>query len=743
MAVESLSLKIRGIVQGVGFRPFVHKLARQWQLKGRVKNSSSGIELELEGERAALEGFLEALPKQAPVLCLIESMEAQWSESIKGYEDFKIQASLVEQRRATLVSPDIATCPDCLREMRDKKDRRYRYPFINCTNCGPRFTIIKDLPYDRPGTSMGSFPMCPDCRREYEDIEDRRYHAQPDCCPDCGPRLRFLTGSGEEQEGDPLELAKAAIEAGQILCVKGLGGMHLACRADVPEVTAKLRRRKHRDEKPFALMARDIAAAERICHVSEEETALLESRQRPIVLLRKRSKGMEHISENGYIGLMLPYAPLHHLLLEDRDLLVMTSANISDLPIIYKDSEALSQLKGIADAWLLHDREIQTRCDDSLCFCLDGKEYPVRRSRGYVPYPIIVDGLEDQQILACGGEQKAGFALSRGRQVFLSQHIGDLKNLETLECYSQQIEHFKRLFDISPEAVACDMHPDYLSTAYAREQGLPLIQVQHHHAHMAACMADSGLEGPVLALTWDGTGYGADGTSWGGELLAGDYGSFRRLGHILPLALPGGDKAAKDIRRLAVSITYAAGEDSSFIAESDIFRRMLEKDINCPKSSGMGRLFDAAAALIGIKDRAGYEGQGAVLLEAAAREGEGGRLYPYELAGSPLVFDWRPMVTAMVKDREQGRSKADMAAAFMDTLIHMAAESLIAAGRETGLDRVCLSGGSFQNMYIMGRLPRILEKEGFRVYHHSRVAPNDQGLSLGQLMVAQAKLKGK
>lgn len=740
--MERLCLKIRGIVQGVGFRPFVHKLVRRCGLSGYIKNTSSGVALELEGERPALERFVALLPEQAPMLAVIESMEASYSPELRGYEGFEIRQSQREEFRNTLISPDIGICEDCLRELRDPRDRRYRYPFINCTNCGPRFTIIKDIPYDRAKTSMAGFPMCPDCDREYHDIDNRRYHAQPDCCASCGPRAFYLDEAGNEIPGDGIELAREALKAGKIVAVKGLGGMHLACRCDDEALVRELRRRKQRDEKPFALMCRDVDCVRRVCRLSEAEERVLTGFRRPIVLLEKRQPGLDYLSENGCLGVMLPYTPLHYLLFgDDLDMLVMTSANLSDTPILFKNDEALEKLRGIADGFLLHDREIQTRCDDSLCWVLEGREYPARRSRGYVPFPLRMEGTL-QSVLACGAEQKASFCLSKGSYVFPSQHIGDLKNMETLENYTQQIAHFKHLFDIEPTLVTCDLHPDYMSTEYAQSLGLPLVQVQHHHAHMAACMADNGLEGEVIGLVWDGTGYGTDGTAWGGECLTGGYAAFQRFGHILPMALPGGDRATKEIDRLAFSLLYAAGCDTSFIPAVETYRAMLAAGLNCPLSSGMGRLFDGVAAILGVKTRCSYEGQGAILLEAAAKEKEEG-VYPVSLSGRPLVFDWREMVHAIVQDRQRGTETGVIAARFMNTLVEMAVKMAVAAREETGLNRVCLSGGSFQNMYIMHRLPDRLRDDGFQVYHHSRVSTNDEGIALGQLMIANAKWKGK
>ncbi len=736
--MEHLKIEIHGIVQGVGFRPFMHRQVRSHGLCGTIRNSSSGVELELEGERAALERFLDELPHRAPRLALIERIEPLWGGPLQGYEGFRILPSLVEKERNTLISPDVCICEDCRRELLDPKDRRYRYPFINCTNCGPRFTIIRDVPYDRPLTSMGCFPMCPDCEREYHDIENRRYHAQPDCCPVCGPHLFFLDAEGRRTDGDEaaLQSAREMLREGKIVAVKGLGGIHLACTCDDPAVTRRLRQRKQRDEKPFAVMCRDLGCARKICEVDEDEARILESSRRPIVLLKKRAPGLLHLSENGYVGVMLPYTPLHVLLMgDDLDMLVMTSANLSDTPIVYKNEEALEKLSGIADGFLLHDREIQTRCDDSLCFCVDGKEYPVRRSRGWAPYPIRVEQGRGH-LLACGAEQKAGFCLSKGSFVFPSQHIGDLKNYETLENYEQQIAHFERLFDIRPEAIACDLHPDYLSTAYAKErserEGIPLVQVQHHHAHMVSCMADNGLQDAVIGLIWDGTGLGTDGTIWGGECLVGDAKSYERFGSLRPIPLIGGDLATKELDRIAWALLRDAGLET---AERPLYESMLKSGLNCPRSSGMGRLFDGAAAILGIKSLASYEGQGAVLLEAAAAEDETGA-YPFELTGAPLRFDWRPMIRAMVFDPADTARKA---AKFMNTLIAMAAEQAELASRQSGITDAVLSGGSFQNMYILRRLPDLLRSRGLKVYHHSRVSCNDEGIALGQLGVLSKK----
>lgn len=742
--MQRVRIHIQGIVQGVGFRPFIHKLVQSYGLKGYVKNSSSGVEMELEGKREVLERFVKALPEKAPKLAVIERIRAEYSDELCGFSAFDILESKTEALRNTLISPDICVCDDCLREMRSRNDRRHAYPFINCTNCGPRFTIIKDIPYDRAKTSMSEFPMCPDCEREYQDIEDRRYHAQPDCCPDCGPELFWLDAEGNRVEGQAIELAREKLKSGGIVAIKGLGGIHLACRVDDESIVRELRRRKQRDEKPFAIMCRDTECAKQICRVSAEEQKILESFRRPIVLLRKKQRGMEHISGNDYVGVLLPYTPLHYLLFgDDIDMLVMTSANLSDKPVMYKNQEALGELRGIADGYLLNNREIQTRCDDSLCWVLEGEEYFARRSRGYVPFPVSSEKPLGR-ILACGAEQKASFCLSRGNYIFPSQHIGDLKNLETFSNYAQQIRHFQRMFDICPEVLVCDLHPDYMSSEYAAEraedENIKIIRVQHHHAHMAACMADNAVDEKCIGLVWDGTGLGSDGTIWGAECLIGDYSGFERFGSILPIPLPGGDRAVKEAERVAFSLLHEAGLDTSHIENSAAYKMMLENGLNCPKASSMGRLFDGVSAILGIKRKCSYEGQAAILLEAAAEEDEG--LYPISFT-EDMRFDWRGMICSIAEDMRSGESCGRIAAKFMNTVMEMAVLQCRAARDYSGLSTVCLSGGSFQNMYIMSRLPKRLEAEGFRVLKHRRVSTNDEGLSLGQLMIANAKLEDK
>ena len=804
MEFKRANIKVNGIVQGVGFRPFIHKLVLEDGLAGWIRNTTSGAEIEVEGSKEAIEGFINDIEEKAPLLAVIENIETEFFDNLNMYNGFRIEDSDERGKRRALVSPDVAICQDCLKELNDKNDRRYRYPFINCTNCGPRFTIIKDIPYDRKNTTMSEFPMCSECASEYGNIENRRYHAQPDCCPKCGPQLEFLDGDGnpvtrkaprvlkvdvtdnanivlETRGGGPIEQAIEALAAGNIVAVKGLGGFHLAARADSPEIAATLRQRKQRDEKPFAIMCRDAETARKYAVVSVDEQRALESFRRPIVLLRKKNReDFKALSENNYIGIMLPYTPVHYMLLGgELDSLIMTSANLSDLPIMYRNEEAIEQLKGIADYFLINNRDIETRCDDSLQWIVDGREYPVRRSRGYVPQPLTMEGADS--ILACGAEQKASFALAKEDYVFPSQHIGDLKNIETYANYQQQIIHFERLFDVQVKTIACDLHPDFMSTDYAASRAqlneLNLIRVQHHHAHMASCMADNHIDGRCIGIIWDGTGLGTDGTVWGGEFLVGDYSGYKRWGHIAPVRLPGGDAAAKEIWRSGISLMQDSGLSSAEVfpgEKENRVRQMLGSDINCPKSSGMGRLFDGAAAMLGLKYEASYEGQGAVLLEAAAGDSEG--LYPFDIVyrknswyrdkdvseqlspedetivgrmdkvgeeniAGRHVIETGGIIRAMYADIQNGRAPELIAADFMNTLVQAAADMCSRIRLEEGLSRVVLSGGTFQNLYMLERLTDKLEKKGFTVCRHSRVSCNDEGISFGQCAVAAARVR--
>ncbi len=580
------------------------------------------------------------------------------------------------------------------------------------------------------------------CETEYRDIENRRYHAQPNCCSTCGPEVFYLDGDGQPVEGDGIALAQQCLRAQGIVAVKGLGGFHLACQIDREETLQKLRQRKHRDEKPFAIMCSSVEVVRTLCELSPEEEQRLTSYRRPIVLLRKKAGTSPYLSENQDLGVMLPYTPLHYLLMEGFDALVMTSANRSDCPVMYDNREALEHLRGCADGFLMNNRDIVTRCDDSLLRVFDGQDYFLRRSRGYAPQPLFLQ--EDcTGILACGAEQKASFALSKGRGFFLSQHIGDLKNAETLSHYEAQIAHFQRLFGVTVTKLVCDLHPDYFSTAYAlgrsEREALPLIQVQHHHAHMASCMADNGLENSCIGVIWDGTGYGTDGTIWGCEFLAGDYEGFQRLGTLRPIPLGGGDRAVKEISRVGFALLLDAGcpEASTVPQEKQkLLSKMIASGLNAPRASSMGRLFDGVYAILTGRDRVTYEGQGAILLETMA--GDSTAQYPVilETGEGPAVYDFRLMIRGLVADQAAGSTPSELAAKFMNTMVEMARIQCEEIRNRTGLNQVVLSGGVFQNMYLLPRVIKALKKAGFEVYHHSRVSANDEGISLGQTMIA-------
>lgn len=733
-----IRLEVEGLVQGVGFRPTVHRLTTQLSLSGFIRNTPQGAELELEGQPDQVAQFVPLLQQQAPVLARIRRVSTL-SIPPTGETGFHILPSVGAHAPDTQVSPDVGICPDCLREMLDPSDERYRHPFLNCTNCGPRFTIIQSLPYDRERTAMGAFPMCERCQGEYTHLADRRYHAQPTCCPRCGPTLIYLDGAGDAVEGDPIRLAQARLRQGGIVAVKGLGGFHLAC---LPEHASRLRSRKEREGKPLALMCADMDAARALCRISPEEEAALTSWRRPIVLLRKHDPAPDVLSHTPELGLMLPYTPLHYLLMEGFSTLVMTSANPSDCPVFIGNQEAVEGLRGIADGFLLHNRDIVTRCDDSLLRIFRGKEYPLRRSRGYVPEPVEVPETV-QGLLACGAEQKAGFALGKGQDALLSQHIGDLKNMETLEHYQQQLHHFRTLFGVEVEGLACDLHPDYLSTQAAqqlsRQLNVPLLPVQHHHAHMLSCMADNQLEGPCIGLIWDGTGLGTDGTIWGAECLAGDARHFTRLGSISPISLPGGDACARDPRRIAHSLRYAAGLETN---SQDMLTLQLNAGLNCPSASSMGRLFDGVYALLGGSSPVHYEGESAIRLEHMAQGGITQALpVELEMVNGMCCLNTPALTAALVQRQARGDAPHRLAAAFMNAMVQLAVRQCQFARENTGLNRVVLSGGVFQNMYLLPRILDALAAQGFRAYHHSRVSPNDEGIALGQLMAAAARRK--
>ena len=800
---------MEGIVQGVGFRPFVYALATRLGLGGLVGNDVDGVFAEVEGSPAAVREFLDTLERDAPPLARVDRVTATASVPL-GSSSFEIVASEPSGRHRALIAADTATCADCLRELADPDDRRFRYPFINCTNCGPRFTIVKDVPYDRPLTTMAGFPMCEQCGAEYHDPANRRFHAQPTCCPACGPRLTLLDAAGKPishmSSQTALDLAAELLQEGRIVAVKGLGGYHLAADAANEEAVAALRARKHREDKPFAIMTADLAEARRLCVVDDAEAALLTSPARPIVLLARRPDvdvAASVAPGNRQLGLMLPYTPLHHLLLEAVGRpLVLTSGNVSDEPIAYRDEDALERLSGIADAFLTHDRAIHIRTDDSVARAFDGRPMLIRRSRGHVPEPVTVSSGFPRPVLACGAELKNTFCLAKERHAFVSHHVGDLENAETLRSFTEGIEHFSRLFDITPQVVAYDLHPEYLSTKYALElDGVDLVGVQHHHAHIASCLADNGADdstgGPVIGVAFDGTGYGTDGTIWGGEFLIATLAEFLRAGHLAPVPMPGGaaairqpwrmaaayldELATADLAGLAIPTAgdapgpVRAGESAAGLnlARLPVARRnadrwdtmvaMARRGVNAPLTSSAGRLFDAAAALLGVRDEISYEGQAAIELEQLADPAETGvyhagietpgsgvittgdtRAPTIDPAGSalaegPFRASGADLIGAAVEDLTAGVPRELIAARFHNGLAVLIQEGCVLLRERHGINTVALSGGVFQNLLLLGRTVTLLEAGGFTVLTHSRVPCNDGGISLGQAAVAAAR----
>jgi hydrogenase maturation protein HypF len=754
--VERRAIEIVGVVQGVGFRPFVHTLATRLNLRGFVTNHGGRVEVEVEGEREALARFEHELVASAPALARIESIVAR-SLTLRGDADFRIAPSVVEPNPTVYISPDISTCEACLAELFDPHDRRYRYPFINCTACGPRLTIVTGSPYDRERTTMAVFTMCGRCRAEYEDPADRRFHAEPIACPVCGPRITVVDRAGREVDGDPIAVTAAALTAGRIVAIKGLGGFHLACDAASEPAVAELRRRKHRDEKPFAVMVADVAAARALCDASAEEWDLLESPARPIVLLQQRIDERARIADavapqTPRLGVMLPYTPLHHLLLSavHGAALVMTSGNRSDEPIAITNDDALGRLRDIADLFLIHDRDIHVRCEDSVVRIAGASPLIVRRSRGYAPAPIRLPFNCELPALAVGGQMKNTFALGVGTHAFISHHGGDLDEFLAFEAFERDIELYERTFAVAPRVIAHDLHPDYASTRYARNRGgVTHVPVQHHHAHIASCMAEHGVEAPVIGVAWDGAGWGADGAVWGGEFLVGDRAHVERAAHFRYVALPGGDRAAREPWRMALAHLRDAGVDSDDaltaipLESRRAVRQMIERELNAPLTSSVGRLFDAVAVLCGGTAAMTFEGQAAMWLEALAEQSNDREPYACGYTESaeprgPSTIDTRPLVRAVEEQRRRGVAPAVIARRFHATLAAIVRHMAHAIRARTGLTRVALSGGVFLNGILAVDVETQLVADGFAVYRHRVVSPGDGGLSLGQLAVAAA-----
>jgi len=747
-------IKVKGIVQGVGFRPFIYGLAERYSLAGWVRNSSSGVDIVLEGPEEDLENFLTELRERPPLLARIDSIQVE-PVAPSGFSQFIIQPSLAEEGEFVPISPDMSICPDCQRELFDPNDRRFRYPFINCTNCGPRFSIIKDIPYDRPKTTMAGFKLCPTCQHEYENPLDRRFHAQPTACSDCGPQVWFeVKGQRIAEKEEAIQIARKWLREGKIIAVKGLGGYHLACDACNPAAVDSLRKRKKRSDKPFALMAFSLNEIKKYCEVSDSEAALLSSPQHPIVLLDAKQNieiAPSVAPGQSNLGFMLPYTPLHLLLLEPEigypSAFVMTSGNLSEEPVAFEDPDALIRLSQIADGFLLNDRPIHMRVDDSVTRIFRNRLYPIRRSRGYAPQAVSLPTTQPQ-ILAVGAELKNTFCLSRGNYGFLSHHIGDLENYETLLSFESGIDHFKRLFRIEPELIAADLHPDYLSTRYAQtysqEHGIPLLQVQHHHAHIASCLADNGwnTDEPVIGLAFDGTGLGTDGIIWGSEVMIANYTNFDRRFHLQEMPLPGGDISTHHPARIALAYLQASGLDwdPDLPSEKDlcsqertVLRSQLEHHINTPLTTSMGRLFDAVSALIGIRQTATYEGQAAIELENSCSPDEE-TSYKFELSGEKILI--HPILEQILNDWHMNIPQSIISARFHNGLAQMVLELCQILREETAINVVAFSGGVWQNITLLTKTLALLEQNGFTTLMHQQVPTNDGGISLGQSLIA-------
>ena len=750
-------IEVAGIVQGVGFRPYVYRLARERRLAGNISNTPAGVTIEVEGPLEAVEEFVARLPASAPPLARITGVQVR-DMSCVGEQEFRIMATRRGEQARTLISADVAICDACLRELFDPTNRRYGYPFINCTNCGPRFTIVRDIPYDRPNTSMAVFPMCSRCQAEYDDPLDRRFHAQPNACWDCGPQVELWDRSGRKlQAKSPIAEAADALEAGLVVAIKGLGGFHLAADATSPAAVALLRQRKRRVEKPFALMVPSLEVAEKLCEVGQEARRTLELPQHPIVLLpgKRPSPVCElvapHLRE---LGVFLPYTPLHHLLFAAGGFqaLVMTSGNLSEEPIAIDNGEAVKRLSRLADLFLVHNREILLRCDDSVVRVSEGKARQLRRSRGFVPVPVFLKK-EVPSVLAVGGELKNTICLTRANQAFLSQHVGDLENLESYRFFEEAVEHLGRVLEIKPQAIVYDLHPDYFSTKWALSQKLPKFGVQHHHAHIASCMAENGLEGKVIGLALDGTGYGTDECIWGGEVLVAGYEDFERAAHLEYVPLPGGAEAIREPWRMALSyLTHDFGRDflklnlpflqRSNAARAELVVRMVERGVHSPLTSSCGRLFDAVAALIGIRDRVNYEAQAAIELEAVIDGRKDDGKYPFEVRQDRTrwIIGTRPLFEAILEDLSRSVSAGVISRRFHDGLAAVLVQAVELVRGQTSLDRVCLSGGTFNNVHLLRGLKHSLEAAGFQVFTHSQVPTGDGGLSLGQALIAAHRL---
>ncbi len=743
---QRLALIVRGAVQGVGFRPFVYRLATELNLAGWVNNTAAGVFIEVEGNRDKLETFLTRLSLEKPPRSLIENIETQWLNPV-GYQNFSIRPSSGGEKN-TIVLPDLATCPDCLADIFDPNNRRYRYPFTNCTNCGPRYSIIESLPYDRSGTTMRGFNQCPECQREYENPLDRRFHAQPNACPRCGPQISLLDSQGTVlAEKDQALIATArAIQQGKIIAIKGLGGFHLVVDARNTEAVQKLRQRKQRLDKPFAVMYPNLELVKKHGYVSSLESQLLQSPAAAIVLIKQRKNYLSAAVSPGnpYLGVMLPYTPLHHLLLAELGFpIVATSGNLADEPICIEEKEALEKLGTIADLFLVHNRPIVRPVDDSIIREMAGKAMILRRARGYAPFPVKVNDGDFPPILAVGSYFKNTVAIYQKNQVFISQHIGDLDTVNAVNHFENILDSLKNLYEFAPEVIACDAHPEYLATKYAYSLNLPVIPIQHHYAHVLSCMAEHQLQPPVLGVAWDGTGYGLDGTIWGGEFIHIAADSWQRVAHFKPWPLPGGEKAVKEPRRVALGLLEVMENTDrikSAFSEQEwsIFRQMLTKKINCPLTSSVGRLFDGVAAILGLCYQLSFEGQAAMQLEFALDGIKTEEYYHVSLsADSPIVIDWNQIILGLVEDLEKQVQIGIIAAKFHNSL----SEIIVEIAHQIGREKILLTGGCFQNRYLTERTINRLQASGFKPYWQQTVPTNDGGISLGQIIGAFSQLK--
>ncbi len=751
--IQRMRVVIRGAVQGVGFRPFVFRLAHDLELAGWVVNSAQGVVIEVEGIYQKLRDFHLRLETEKPPLSFIYSLESSYLDPV-GYTDFEVRQSDDTGKKTALVLPDIATCSDCLKEVFDPADRRYLYPFTNCTNCGPRYSIIESLPYDRSNTTMKQFTMCKECQAEYEDPHDRRFHAQPNACPKCGPYLELWDGEGKtiSSRHEALQHAAEALRGGEIIASKGLGGFHLMVDARNENAVLRLRSLKGREEKPFALMFPNLGSIGECCRISDLEERLLKTPESPIVLLRRSNRVSGcHVTTvvapgNPYLGIMLPYTPLHHLLMAELGFAVVaTSGNLSDEPICTDECEALDRLRGIADKFLVHNRPIFRHVDDSVASVVKDRELILRRARGYAPLPIRAKD-PMPSLMAVGGHLKNTIAISIGRQAFVSQHIGDLETTQAFKAFRRVGESFSTLYDFQPESVVCDLHPDYHSTKVAEKLGFPLIRVQHHYAHVAACMAENELEGPLLGVSWDGTGYGTDDTIWGGEFLRVTESSWRREAHFRTFRLPGGEKAIKEPRRAALGLLFEIYGDEAFSMtdikpvgefshrELDLLKTMVKKGINSPLTSSAGRLFDAVCAVVGIRQISRFEGQSAMELEFSLHGIQTDDMYKFRIdaSQSPIIVDWEDAFLEIVDDVGRGVPAGLISARFHNGLV----EAVVEIAGLIGEKKVILTGGCFQNRYLTERAVSRLETEGFRPYWHQRIPPNDGGIALGQIAAA-------